>query len=443
MVKQSQLKRKMLSLKNQIAQLKPGDTRHSVLNNELFACSQQLDGIRHSIKTNYANNIAPKQLSLDDVRQQIFKQHDALIEIFSGDSSVFVLILTKNQNHFRKLDKETYERTAKSFNLYISDASLLNKDFSGFAKVSRDLYRQLLGEIKIQPGRIIISPGGSHFPFEALIVNKAGKPEYFVEHYATSYTYSTGFLFQLKRESEARSQSVSFLGVAPVQFSSAMQLATLPYSDRSLKFIRNHLPGGALITMANATRSNFLRQFPDYNIIQLYTHASERGKNNEPVIYFSDSALALSDLITENIPVAELVVLSACESGKGKLYEGEGVFSFSRGFAALGIPSCISNLWSVNNEATYRLTELFYKHMSAGLPFDVALQKAKLEFIQSSSKEQQLPFFWAGTVLSGKANAIQIEKKSPASLLGFLVPASLLALSVFFIVSSKRFFGLL
>jgi CHAT domain-containing protein len=101
--------------------------------------------------------------------------------------------------------------------------------------------------------------------------------------------------------------------------------------------------------------------------------------------------------------------LSACETGSGKLYQGEGVFSFNRGFASLGIPSSIINLWSVDNQSTYRITELFYKYLSGGMPVDVALQKAKLEFIQSSSANR-LPFYWAAAIVAGKTDKFELTK---------------------------------
>jgi CHAT domain-containing protein len=129
------------------------------------------------------------------------------------------------------------------------------------------------------------------------------------------------------------------------------------------------------------------------------------------MIYFSDSVLSLSDLFYEGKPSTSLVVLSACETAKGKLYNGEGVFSFSRQFAALGIPTSVSNLWQVDNQSTYKLTELFYKYLSRGLPSDVALQKAKKEFRKTAmSKEQDLPYYWAASVLIGQSNAILSEK---------------------------------
>jgi CHAT domain-containing protein len=141
-----------------------------------------------------------------------------------------------------------------------------------------------------------------------------------------------------------------------------------------------------------------VNQYAHYKIVQLYTHASDSSIRGEPVIWFADSALYLSDLISEERPVTRLIVLSACQTGTGRLYQGEGVFSFNRGFAALGIPSAITNLWSVDSKSTYELTELFYKYLANGEPTDIALQKAKLDLINSN--DYSLPFFWAAPILT-------------------------------------------
>ena len=151
-------------------------------------------------------------------------------------------------------------------------------------------------------------------------------------------------------------------------------------------------------------------QFYRYNIIQLYTHGADSGMTGEPVIYFADSALFLFDLIGDEKPLTRLIVLSACETGTGKLYRGEGIFSFNRGFAALGIPSSITNLWSVNNEATYKITELFYQYIAKGIPTDIALQKAKQEYLHSANGEMKLPNFWAAPILVGNIDEFKIER---------------------------------
>src|SRR6185436_8460379 len=116
-------------------------------------------------------------------------------------------------------------------------------------------------------------------------------------------------------------------------------LPALSGSDLSLKKIGSDIDASHNLLAKDASRKNFLQQFPGYKIIQLYTHSSDSGDKNEPVIFFADSSLNLSDLFPEQIPATQLIVLAACETGKGTLYQGEGVFSFSRGFAAIGIPS--------------------------------------------------------------------------------------------------------
>jgi CHAT domain-containing protein len=198
-----------------------------------------------------------------------------------------------------------------------------------------------------------------------------------------------------------------------VKYDAGFSLATLQGSDLSLSQIGSYFNIAHNLVASDASRRNFQQQFSDYQVVQLYTHAAESSSHDEPVIYFADSALYLSDLIPEKKPQTRLIVLSACETGNGKFYQGEGVFSFNRGFAAIGIPSSITNLWSVDNKTTYRITELFYKYLSKGLPIDLALQNAKLDFIQHASKENKLPYYWAACILAGKSDAITNEKEFP------------------------------
>ena len=102
-----------------------------------------------------------------------------------------------------------------------------------------------------------------------------------------------------------------------------------------------------------------------------------------------------------------MIVLTACETGAGKQMKGEGVFSLARGFAAAGIPSTVTTLWEIDEKATYQLTELFYKYLQEGNPGDVAIQKAKLEFIASNDVEYALPYYWAPTILIGQTGVLQ------------------------------------
>jgi hypothetical protein len=70
----------------------------------------------------------------------------------------------------------------------------------------------------------------------------------------------------------------------------------------------------------------------------------------------------------------------------------------------------VSNLWSVDDKSTYQLTELFYKYVARGMAIDLALQKAKMEFMQAAPRQNQLPYFWAAPILVGKSNILNLEQ---------------------------------
>jgi len=130
--------------------------------------------------------------------------------------------------------------------------------------------------------------------------------------------------------------------------------------------------------------------------------------------------------------------LAACETGNGQLKEGEGVFSFNREFAGLGIPSSVTNLWSVDNDATYSITELFYKHLAEGLPLDIALHHAKMDYMATANDDKQLPFYWAAPVLVGRTDAIEFDKPIAGKLWLFAVILILLSATIILLLMLNR-----
>ncbi len=409
--KQAGLKTTIIELEKELAIAPAASDAYLSTQKKLFITTQELETLTNNIKAKnpefYQNYLDTTFITISQIRKYILNNSKSLLEIFSGDSAVYILIITNNNQSLSKLNKGLYDSLVNSFTSSISNRYKLNEHFKDFVKTSHQLYHLLFQNVPPSYGSIIISPDGINYPFEALITNDdETNPDYFLNHYATSYTYSIKYLTNQFAANTTNSSSV--LGIAPIQFKNNQNLADLSGSDNSLKTINSFFSNATNFVLEKATRNNFLQNFPGYTIIQLYTHASDTSSNGDPVIYFSDSALYLSSLIPDRKPVTQLVVLSACETANGKLYRGEGVFSFNRAFAALGIPAAVSNLWSVDNESTYQITELFYKYLSQGSPTDVALQKAKLEFIDKiSSQEKKLPYFWAGTILTGKVGIIK------------------------------------
>ncbi len=407
----AQVKRKTLRLQREINKMDTSSVQSRNLQPELFANNQELDRleqiIRHNSPLYYQSILDTGFIGLKEIQKGLLKDHHALLEIFAGDSSDYSLFMTKQNIYFNKINKADFDSTTGSYISYLSDPVLLNSHYDSYIKTANHLYRLVFKNNPVPDGRIIISPDGKIFPFEALITNLNGSnPVYFVNNHSVSYTYSARYLLT-RFTADTSDRPISFLGVAPVKYTSNNSLANLEGSDESLAKIETGFSNSQNLLNADASKSNFQRLFSNFSIIQLYTHAADTSNQSEPVIYFADSALYLSDLIPENKPQTRLIVLSACETGNGKLNQGEGIFSFNRGFASIGIPSSIANLWSVDNKSTYQITELFYKYLADGLPIDVALQKAKLDFIQEGSKQNKLPYYWAAAILAGKSDAIK------------------------------------
>ena len=88
----------------------------------------------------------------------------------------------------------------------------------------------------------------------------------------------------------------------------------------------------------------------------------------------------------------------------------------------------------------YRQTELFYNYLITGLPADVSLQKAKIEFIKKSSKEKTLPYFWAATILTGKSEMVVEKKNHVLTWLIFLLAATIIGLTAIYLINTRKFF---
>lgn len=415
--KLASLNKDIIQLKNKLNTLPEDSNEYLEFQKTLVIRNQELDGLANGIKSKnplyYKNHLDTSFIKIDQLKKDILGNSKTLMEIFSGDSAVYVLMITNNKQSLVKINKALYDSLINSFNEFIENGEKLNRHFKEFVNVSNNLYQLLFKNLVPPAGSMIISPDGNNFPFEALLLNgDSNKPDYFLHHYAVSYTYSVKYLtnwFGSKKNNQN-----NILGIAPVQYSKYENLSPLTGSDYSLQKINQYFTSSTTYLSKEASRSNFLNDFPSYNIIQLYTHASGITENDDPVIYFEDSVLYLTGLLPDRNPITQLVVLSACETALGKWHKGEGIFSFNRGFAALGIPAVISTLWSVENQSTYRITELFYKYLSKGLPTDVALQKAKIEFIDTSpTVEKTLPYFWAGPVLTGKVDILIPKKPLP------------------------------
>jgi CHAT domain-containing protein len=168
---------------------------------------------------------------------------------------------------------------------------------------------------------------------------------------------------------------------------------------------------GLKATDFNASRALAMsRQLSQYRIVHFATHGllnSERPELSGLVFSLvdregkqQDGFLRLHEIYNLQLN-ADLVVLSACETGLGKEIKGEGLIGLTRGFMYSGAPRVVASLWNVDDFATAELMKLFYQRMlKDGLPAGAALRASQLEL--SRQKRWASPYFWAGFVLHGE-----------------------------------------
>lgn len=182
----------------------------------------------------------------------------------------------------------------------------------------------------------------------------------------------------------------------------------------------------------NATEKTFKERAADASILHLATHAliDDEHPMYSKLVFTPDTTsdedgfLNTYELYNMDLN-ADLVVLSACNSGYGRLVKGEGVMSLARGFTYAGCPSIVMSLWQVDDESTSLLMQKFYENLDRGMKKDRALTMAKRAMIKSEGGAKSGPFYWAGFVSTGNTDPVPV-RPNHYKYLWFVLPAALI-----------------
>lgn len=428
--KERDFQRKIIELNTKI-EAETKATEKEKLNSQLFDLQEQQERFVKSLETKYLAYYQLKYNTQIGTLKQMqaylktnFKDKNAnMVSYFFGDSASYAMVISPTKAEVKQF-KYDVAQNQEFVNLLATNQGT-KADFARILSMGSVINQKLIKPLNIPKGHLIISQDGVFMPFEALS-SSAASAQYLIKDYAISYTYSGQFL--LKKAVETKFwPNQSFVGFAPVEFNN--QLNSLKTSDITLGNMAKNYWFSDTFTGKRATKANFLQQARDHKIVQIFTHAFADSVDTEPKIYFADDALKISELNAEDQFNTQLLVLSACKTGVGKLAKGEGVLSLARGFSMLGIPATITSLWSVEDKNTYQLTELFYIYLNQGLSKDEALKKAKLEFLKLHPNAG--PTDWAGMVLVGQTS--QLTNNTPVLLvLGGIFVISIIAGGLYF-----------
>ncbi len=372
---------------------------------------------------------------LESLQGYLSKNNQSFVHYFMGDTVTYILAVTSRDTKFIRLAKNEFDNSKLTrFLQFCSDKNSLNSHYDLFASLSNSIYKILFQPLQFPKGRVIICLDNFLVPFEALCTDASGK-KFLLNDYSLSYVYAARYLLT-KQDINTSDAKGNFLGIAPVSFPSYLNVADLTNSSAAINDCANSYSIKKVLTKKEATRKNFFALLPNYNIVNIFSHAISDSTDIDATLFMRDSVIHLSELQLIQHPATKLVVLSACQTNVGKNATGEGIYSLARGFTAAGIPSVAATLWNADEHTIYSISESFNHNLAAGMNKDDALRQAKLSFIKNNSGEKLLPYFWANMIVVGNTDAIQLSERSHWWWL-LVLPAALLII-VLVIVAKKN-----
>ncbi|HQD08482.1 MAG TPA: CHAT domain-containing protein [Flavihumibacter sp.] len=360
----------------------------------------------------------------------------ALQSAIDRDEVVFNFFLANNMIHVFAVSKTAlqYQRIDDADSVLAAISGWSNelqntgdgRRFDG-SQYSRFLYSHLVKPMLQLGGdadKWTIIPDGKIWllPFESLPADDGNS--YLVEKKTIGYQFSSRFILPGNTDTHRQYRVLSF---APF-VKAAGGFAALSGSTTELSSV-----DGVRYIGERAQKGAFLQALSAYPVVHLATHAIADPANASAsyIAFYPDTGVPVEDnLFLEEIYAldmrqCQLVIVSACETGKGALVSNEGVISLGRAFAAAGCSSTINSLWKADDKATAFILSRFHQYISDGYTKTKALQRAKVDYLHSDAIYKN-PAYWSHLVLIGNADAL--TQKAPSWLETVLLLDCLLVL---------------
>jgi|GEM_PF-2519273 len=331
--------------------------------------------------------------SLENIKKML-NYNSAIIEYILFEKSLAIWLITKNSVEVKRINIPCSK--IKSMVHDFHDAIV--KDIEIDAR-SKDLSKILFTSLKITPEikNLIIIPNHelNYLPFHLL---QDSRSKFLCDNYELSYLPSAAAIKYLKNKNSIKGNSLLALGNPQVQDSNYHQLM---FSKEEVDEIIKMFPESKGLVDSEASEANFKQFCGNYNIIHFACHYDLNGLH--PMysgLMLSpgkgeDGRLNIYELLTLDLN-ANLITLSACQSGLGTLSNGDDMVGLSRSFIYAGTPSVICSLWKVEDESTEYFMKHLYKYYKKYSKAE-ALRRAQL----MTRKKYKSPYKWGAFILIG------------------------------------------
>ncbi len=408
----------------------------------------------------YASLKYPKVYGVKETQTELLNEKSMLLTYFVGADQSYGWAVAKNNLSMVALPPNAdidqlirkYRKTLVNPLIMEDeeDDEMLIDSTQSHIAIGLQIYRKILDPMlknaEKQVNQLVLVPDGVlyYLPFETILTQIHPQTderfpngrEYLLHRYSIHYSPSVSVLGMIQtqvknRNPEQMAQRKDFLGFGDPEYKPSGAGALLFSYNKTLKqqgfydldrLFNTRAELKEISDIFSTSNVTYLREdakesavkqnIKGYKYIHFATHGilDERNPEFSGVVMNliqpdkpEDGFLQSSEIFDLELD-SDLVVLSACETGLGKVIKGEGMVGLTRAFIFAGTPSIVVSLWTVADESTSRLMIYFYKYLNEGNPKDEALRKARLELMNEAEDDELLysdPFYWGPFILNG------------------------------------------
>ncbi len=334
--------------------------------------------------------------------QTYLNANEGLLEFHIHENQLHYFYLTKTTAILRKsvLDQDTiiayYDKLTKGAQV----ESFLPKDLTELLQQSKK------NKLIIIPDQALLQ-----IPFESIPLDNNSL---WIDKFEISYEYGSNFLYGKNTPNKNNRLAVYASDYKTDRFSNSSSQNKIHYPELTHTISEAHsaqsILDGKLYTNNTATKENFKSASQEFGLFHFALHGTldRNNPDNSALIFEKDNGpdeLTASEIYNLNLP-ANLIVLSACNSGAGPVAVGDGVRSLTRSFIHAGSASVVTSLWESTDASTRTILDHFYTLLKSGKTKSEALRLAKLAYIKNASPTFKHPKYWAHLILVGDDSSL-------------------------------------
>jgi CHAT domain-containing protein len=443
----------------------PDNKKIAIWKDGLFEMNREKEKVTSRINQEYPQYQdllqKTKPVLLGEIQKRLSRDQTVIDYLLSnqykeGKRKMYIFLITKDNLEFHQGELDsTFSRNLDIIkeNKNLSRTPLNSGNaFSEESAALFFMYENLIKPVEsnLNGNRLIIIPDEEigQLPFDAFLKSKPSQDQtdfeglhYLVNDYAFSYGYSSSLIFDKEPVVKGSRKVDAFTPTYNRNHQSGNEPDNLHGAINEINEIFK-LYTGRKYTGDEATETNFRTAMKQPSIFHLAMHSLvDSSDSRYSYLMFDPVKDSLNDgkLYNYEISISRIkspmVVLSACNSGSGTLYHGEGLMSLARGFILAGASSVIKTAWEVNDEASAAIITCFYFHLSKGKTKDEAMRLAKLEYIKSNPPVYSNPYYWAAYEVLGDSSQVT-GKIGPGRLI--IIILIIIVLAAFLVIYFRR-----